>query len=74
MRHEEWDWPPRRRRYQTYSRFDVYQPNDWDWPIRKKIIDIGWRVMIITLKVILMSALTILAFGASWLIVIVLTL
>jgi hypothetical protein len=40
----------------------------------KKIIDIGWRVMVTCFKVILIGALTIIAFGASWLIVTVLTL
>jgi hypothetical protein len=88
-RTEEWDFPPtrhrgnyrpRRRRYHdvyqpgTWDSVDVYQPGGWDWPIRKKIIDIGWRVMITCLKVALIGALTIIAFGASWLIVTVLTL
>jgi hypothetical protein len=57
-----------------YRTSDTYQPKGWDWPIRKKIIDIWWRVMMITIKVILITALTIMAFGASWLIVTVLTL
>jgi hypothetical protein len=74
-----WARPGRARqgkdyRYRAYSRFDVYQPSGWDWPIRKKIIDIWWRVMITTIKVLLTIALTIMAFGASWLIVTVLTL
>jgi hypothetical protein len=87
-RAEEWDWPPtRRRRYYRPRRrryYDIYQPGSWDpvdiqpsgWnsPITKKIIDIYWRTMIAIIKVLLITALAIMAFGASWLIVTVLTL
>jgi hypothetical protein len=61
-------------RYRYRSRFDVYQPNGWDWPIRKKIINIWWRVMIVSIKVLLTIALTIMAFGGSWLFWTVITL
>jgi hypothetical protein len=71
---EEWDWPPRRRWRRYPSRFDVYQPSGWNSPITKKIIDIYWRVMITIIKVLLAIYLTIIAFGASWLITTVLTL
>jgi hypothetical protein len=73
-RAEEWDWPPRRRRRYYPSRFDIYQPSGWNSPITKKIINIYWRVMIACIKVLLITALTILAFGASWLFWTVLTL
>jgi hypothetical protein len=74
MRREEWDWPPTRGRYRAYSRFDVYQPSGWGSPIEKKIINIWWRVMMISIKVLLTIALTIMAFGASWLFWTVITL
>jgi hypothetical protein len=70
-RAEEWDWPPTQGRYRRYrtvrSRFDIYQPKGWGSPIEKKIINIWWRVMITSIKVLLTIALTIMAFGASWL-------
>jgi hypothetical protein len=73
---EEWDFPPVRGRYRAYPRdYDVYrQPSGWDSPVVKKAIDIYLQVMIGIIKVIFISALTIMAFGASWLIVTVLTL
>jgi hypothetical protein len=64
--------PRTRHRYQ--SRFDVYQPSGWNSSVNKKIIDVGWRVMVTIIKVFLTITLTIIAFGASWLIVTVLTL
>ena len=64
---EEWDWPPRRHWRRYPSRFDIYQPSGWGSPIEKKIINIWWRVMMISIKVLLTIALTIMAFGASWL-------
>jgi hypothetical protein len=70
----EWDWPPTRRRRYYRRSFDTYQPSGWDWPIRKKIINIWWRVMMISIKVLLTIALTIMAFGASWLFWTVITL
>jgi hypothetical protein len=75
-RTEEWDWPPRRGRYRwppIRSRFDVYQ-SGWGSPIEKKIINIWWRVMTTSIKVLLTVALTIMAFGASWLFWTVITL
>jgi hypothetical protein len=72
-RTEEWDWPPPRRRG-NYRSSDIYQPSGWDWPIRKKIINIWWRVMMTSIKVLLTIALTIMAFGASWLFWTVITL
>jgi hypothetical protein len=72
-RTEEWDWPPtRRRRY--YRTVDIYQPGGWNSPVTKKIIDIYWRVMITSIKVLLTILLTIMAFGASWLFWTVITL
>jgi hypothetical protein len=64
-------YQPRQHRghYRTYGTFDVHQPNGWDWPIRKKIIDVGWRVMITCIKVLLIAWLSIMAFGGSWLFV-----
>jgi hypothetical protein len=78
QRAEEWDWPPTRgRRYRwppTRSRFDAFQPSGWGSPIEKKIINIWWRVMMTSIKVLLTVALTIIAFGASWLFWTVITL
>lgn len=71
---EEWDWPPRRRWRHYPSRFDIYQPSGWNSPVRKKIIDIYWRVMITIIKAMFITALAVLAFGGSWLIVTVLML
>jgi hypothetical protein len=73
MKYQEWDWPPPRRRG-NYRASDIYQPSGWGSPIEKKIINIWWRVMIACIKVILITALTIIAFGASWLFWTVLTL
>jgi hypothetical protein len=72
-RSEEWDWPPTRRRG-NYRASDIYQPSGWDSSVRKKIINIWWRVMMISIKMLLTIALTIMAFGASWLFWTVLTL
>jgi hypothetical protein len=72
MRHE-WDWPPRRHR--RYSRtFDIYQPGGWNSPAAKKIINIYWRVLIASIKALLVISLGIMAFGASWLFWTVITL
>jgi hypothetical protein len=83
-RAEEWDWPPtRHRRYPpalyklrrtSYRTVDVYQPSNRDSSVTKKIADIYWRVMITSIKVLLTIALTIMAFGASWLFWTVITL
>jgi hypothetical protein len=73
IRTEEWDFPPTRHRG-NYRASDIYQPSGWNSPVTKKIIDIYWRVMIACIKVILITALTILAFGASWLFWTVITL
>src|ERR1700730_12833800 len=74
MRREEWDWPPSRGRYRTLDNSVHFTSHGWDWPIRKKIINIWWRVMMISIKVLLTIALTIMAFGASWLFWTVITL
>ena len=71
---QEWDFPPTRRWRHYPSRFDVYQPDSWGSPIERKIINIWWRVMMVSIKVLLTIALTIMAFGASWLFWTVLTL
>jgi hypothetical protein len=76
-RAQEWDWPPTRRRryYRTYRTVDVYQPSSgWNSPVTKKIIDIYWRTTITIIKVLFTIALTIMAFGASWLFWTVITL
>jgi hypothetical protein len=74
QRAQEWDWPPTRRRRYYPSRFDIYQPSGWNSPVTKKIIDIYWRVTITCIKVLLIGYLTIVAFGAAWLIGVLLTL
>jgi hypothetical protein len=56
---------PHVSRYRT--RFDVYQPSGWNSPGVKKAIDVYCGVMIASIKVLLTIALTIMAFGASWL-------
>jgi hypothetical protein len=66
-RAEEWDWPRPRRRRHYPSRFDVYQPSGWNSPVAKKVVSIYWRAMITSIKVLLIIALSIMAFGASWL-------
>jgi hypothetical protein len=73
MRREEWDWPPTRRRG-NYRTSDTYQPSGWGSPIATKIVNIYWRVIITCIKVLLTVALTIMAFGASWLFWTVITL
>jgi hypothetical protein len=81
-RAEEWDWPPtRRRRYYRIvdinppiSSYDAVNSCGWNSPVTKKVVSVYWLTMITCLKVILISALTIMAFGASWLICTVLTL
>jgi hypothetical protein len=72
-RAEEWDWPPRRHWRHYPSRFDIDQPSGLP-PVRKKIIDIWWQVIMTSIKVMLITALTIMTFGASWLFWTVLTL
>jgi hypothetical protein len=68
MKRQEWDWPPRRRRYRTVrSRFDVYQPSGWNSPGVKKAVRVYWRVTITIIKLLLAIPLSILAIGAFWL-------
>jgi hypothetical protein len=72
-RAEEWDWPPRRhRRY--YRAVDIYQPSGWNSPVTKKIIDIYWRVMITSIKMLIAVPLSIIAIGAFWLLWTIITL
>ena len=71
MKHEEWDWPPRRRLYRT---FDVYQPVGWNSPGVKKAVHIYWRVTITIIKMLLAMALSIMAIGAFWLLWTIITL
>jgi hypothetical protein len=71
--YQEWDWPPRRRRFRT--RFDVYQPTSgWNAPFAKRAIHIYWRVTIGIIKAILAIVLSIVAIGAFWLLWIIVTL
>jgi len=65
IRAEEWDWPPRRRRY--YRTFGVYQPSGWNSPVTTKIVRIYWRVTITVIKLLLAIPLAIMAIGAFWL-------
>jgi hypothetical protein len=75
MKHEEWDWPPTRRRYRAYPRhFDVYQPSGWNSPGVKKAIHIYWRVMITIIKVLLAIPLSIMIIGGLWLLWTIITL
>jgi hypothetical protein len=71
-------WAPeqdrRAYRYGTRGYYRTYQPSDWNSSVNKKIIDVGWQATITIIKMLLITALTIIAFGASWLIVTVLTL
>jgi hypothetical protein len=66
---EEWDWPPRRRRFRARVRtsFDIYQPSGWNSPLVKKAIDIYWRITIGIIKVMLAIVLTVVALGSFWL-------
>jgi hypothetical protein len=81
-RAEEWDWPPtrhrkyyrpRRRKYYdvyqpgSWDPVDIYQPSGWNSPVTKRVVDVYWRVTVACIKMLLITALTILAFGASWL-------
>jgi hypothetical protein len=72
MKREEWDWPPRRRRY--YRTFDVYQPSGWNSPGAKKAVSIYWRVTITIIKMLIAIPLSILAIGAFWLLWTIITL
>jgi len=76
MRYEEWDWPPRRRRFLAgfRARFDVYQPSGWSSPIVKRAVNIYWRITIGIIKTLLAVALTIVAIGAFWLLVVIIRL
>jgi hypothetical protein len=71
-RAEEWDWPPRRRR--RYRTIDIYQPSGWNSSGAKKAVRIYWQVTITIIKMLLAIALTVMAFGASWLFWTVITL
>ena len=72
MRHEEWDWPPtRRRRYWAFrTRFDVYQSRSgWNSPAARIAVRIYWRITIGIIKTLLAMMLTAVAIGAFWLLV-----
>ena len=73
-RTEEWDWPPRRRRWWHYRTINGYQPSGWNSPGVKKAIDIYWRVIITTIKMLLAIPLSIMAIGAFWLLWTIITL
>jgi hypothetical protein len=62
---EEWDFPPRRRRY--YRTIDAYQPSGWNSPGVKKAANIYWRTTITIIKLLLAVPLSIMAIGAFWL-------
>jgi hypothetical protein len=68
MQREEWDWPPRRRRYRRYrTRFDVYEPRGWSSPLTTRIVRIYWRTMVTAIKMLLAIPLAIVAIGSFWL-------
>jgi hypothetical protein len=78
-RTEEWDWPPTQRRkyYRSpryYRSIDVYQPSGWSSPVVKKIINVYWRVMVTSIKVLISIPLSIIAISAFWLLWVLITL
>jgi hypothetical protein len=76
-RHEEWDFPPTRRRYfraRFRTRFDVYKPTGWHSPLVRKAVSIYWRVTIGIIKALFAVALSAVALGAFWLLWVLITL
>jgi hypothetical protein len=76
--YQEWDWPPRRRRFRARfrTRFDVYQPSTsgWNAPLVKKAVSIYWRVTIGMIKALLAIVLAVIAVGAFFLLWVIITL
>ena len=72
---EEWDWPPRQRRWRRFREtIDVYQPTGWASPRARKAVDIYCRVMITAVKMVVAVPLSLAVVGSIWLIWILLTL
>ena len=73
MRHEEWDWPPkRRRRYRGV--INVYPRSGWGSPGVRKAVNIYWRVTITIIKMLIAIPLAIMTVGAFWLFFVLVTL
>jgi hypothetical protein len=70
----EWDWPPQRRDGKFRHTIEHDASSGWASPRAKKAVDIYWRIMITTIKVLIAVPLTILLIGSLWLLWTILTL